>query len=187
MTKRNENASFMDKTVHVILFIYACKYLKFFPRVCVGHELAIIISYPTSASGIFVLLKTATKYREFSSTLFVKTTDFQFVFNFERTRTVAIFGEHGIMAHIPLWLSQSELSNCIIQVFSFKRFLFFFSWRLNWTFVGQARALCDKSHFSVPGFMSHEDTYEPVPMGCAKKSKTMPLCSNSKHFSQGLL
>ena len=63
--------------------------------------MAIIISYPTSASGIFVLLKTATKYREFSSTLFVKTTDLQLVFNFEQTRTVAIFGEHGIMAHIP--------------------------------------------------------------------------------------
>ena len=72
-------------------------------------ELAIIISYPTSASGIIVLLKTPTKYREFFPTLFVKTTDFQLVFNFEQTRTVTIFGEHGIMAHIPWWLSQSEL------------------------------------------------------------------------------
>ena len=34
-------------------------------------------------------------------TLFVKTTDFQLVFNFEQTRTVTIFGEHGIMSHIP--------------------------------------------------------------------------------------
>ena len=76
------------------------KYLKFFPRVCAGHESAIIIAYPTSASGIFVLLKTATKCREFSSTLFVKTTDFQLVFNSAQTRTVTIFGEHGIMAHI---------------------------------------------------------------------------------------
>ena len=65
-------------------------------------ELAIIILYPTSASGIIVLLKTPTKYREFFPTLFVnKTTDFQLVFNFEQTRTVTIFGEHGIMAHIP--------------------------------------------------------------------------------------
>ena len=31
------------------------------PRVRVGYELAIIISYPTSASGITVLLKTLTK------------------------------------------------------------------------------------------------------------------------------
>ena len=61
-------------------------------------ELAIIISYPTSASGIIVLLKTCTKYREF---LFVKTAVFQLVSNFEQTRTVTIFGEHGIMAHIP--------------------------------------------------------------------------------------
>ena len=68
---------------------------------CVGYQLAIIISYPTSASGIMVLLKTPTKYREFLPTLFVKTSDFQLVFNFEQTGTVTIFREHGIMAHIP--------------------------------------------------------------------------------------
>ena len=51
--------------------------------------MAIIISYPTSESGIIiVLLKTPTKYREFFQTLFVKTTDFQLVFNFEQTPTV---------------------------------------------------------------------------------------------------
>ena len=71
-------------------------------------ELAIIISYPTSASGIIVLLKTQPKYREFSPTLFFKTIDFQLVLNFEQTRTVTIFGERGIMAYIPRWLSQSE-------------------------------------------------------------------------------
>ena len=49
-------------------------------------ESAIVISFPTSASGIIVLLKTLTKYREFFPTLFVKTTDFQLVFNFEQTR-----------------------------------------------------------------------------------------------------
>ena len=81
-------------------------YLTIIPRVRVGYEmvrasLAIIISYRTIASGIIVLLKTPTKYREFFPTLFVKTTDFQLVFNFEQTRTVTIFGEHGIMAHIP--------------------------------------------------------------------------------------
>ena len=49
-------------------------------------ELAIIISYPTSASGIIALLKTPTKqYREFFPTLFVKTIDFHLVFNFEQT------------------------------------------------------------------------------------------------------
>ena len=45
-------------------------------------ELAIIVSYPTSASGIIVLLKTAPKYREFVPTFYVKTNDFQLVFNF---------------------------------------------------------------------------------------------------------
>ena len=71
--------------------------------------LTIIISYPTSASGIIVLLKTPKKYREFFPTLFVKTTDFQLVFNFEHARAVTIFGEHGVMAHISRWPSQSEL------------------------------------------------------------------------------
>ena len=79
------------------------------PRVRVGYELAIIISYPASASGIIVLLKTPTKYREFFPTLFVKTTYFRLVFNFEQRRTVTVFGGHGIMAHIPRRLSQSEL------------------------------------------------------------------------------
>ena len=34
----------------------------------------------------------------FFPTLFVKSTDFQLIFNFEQTLTVSIFGEHGIMA-----------------------------------------------------------------------------------------
>ena len=64
-------------------------------------ELAKIISYPTSKSGIIVLLTTPTKYRELSPTLFVKTTDFQLVFNFNHKNTVTIFGEHCVIAHIP--------------------------------------------------------------------------------------
>ena len=44
-----------------------------------------------------MLLKMRTKYREFFPTLFVKTTDFQLVFNFEQTHTVTVFGEHGII------------------------------------------------------------------------------------------
>ena len=64
--------------------------------------MAIIISYPTRASRIIVLSTVKKKqYREFFPTLFVKTTNFQLVFNFEQTRAVTIFGEHGIMAHIP--------------------------------------------------------------------------------------
>ena len=64
---------------------------------------AAIISYPTSASGITVLLKTPIKYREFCPTIFVKKKKVfptKLVFNFEETRTVAIFGDRGIMAHI---------------------------------------------------------------------------------------
>ena len=54
-------------------------------------ELAIIISYPTSASGITVLLKTPTKFRELFPTLIVKANDFQLVFSFEQTRTVIVW------------------------------------------------------------------------------------------------
>ena len=67
----------------------------------IGYELGIIIPYPTSTSGIIVLLKTSTKYREFFSTLLAKSTDFKLAFNFDQMRTVNIFGERGIMAHIP--------------------------------------------------------------------------------------
>ena len=56
-----------------------------------------------------------TKYQEFFLTLYVKTTDFQLVFNFEQTHTVTIFGEHSIMAHKLRWLSQLEIQNFIIQ------------------------------------------------------------------------
>ena len=71
-------------------------------------QLAMIISYSISVSGMIVLLKTTTKYREFLLTLFVKTSDFQLVFNFKQRHTVTIFGERGIVV-IPCWLSQSEL------------------------------------------------------------------------------
>ena len=40
-------------------------------------------------------------YYERIAVIFVKATDFQLVFNFEQTRTVNMFGEHGIIAHIP--------------------------------------------------------------------------------------
>ena len=64
-------------------------------------ELAIIISHPKSVSGIIVLLKMPTKYQEIFPTLFIKSTDFQLFFNFEQTRTVTIFEDRGIKAHIP--------------------------------------------------------------------------------------
>ena len=59
-------------------------------------ELAIIISYPTSASGVIVLLKTPKEYREFFPTLFVKLTDFS-LFSIS-SRHYSYLGEPGIMA-----------------------------------------------------------------------------------------
>ena len=71
----------------------------------------LLISYPTSASGIIVSLKTPRKDREFFPTLFVNTTDFQLVFNFEQKPTVTIFGEPGIMAHILYYYSYTTINN----------------------------------------------------------------------------
>ena len=56
-------------------------------------ELAIIISYPTSASGIIVLLKTAPKYKRLDYNKNKKAKKI--------TYTLSIFVDHGIMAHIP--------------------------------------------------------------------------------------
>ena len=83
------SSNYFQIVQHVVL-----SHLIIIPQVCTGYDLAIIISYPTSASGIIVLLKTPTKYREFFQTLFVKTTDSQLVFNFEQMCTVTIiFGD----------------------------------------------------------------------------------------------
>ena len=51
-------------------------------------ELAIIISYPTSANNSFI--KNVHKISRVLPTLFFKTIAFQLVFNFEQTRTVTI-------------------------------------------------------------------------------------------------
>ena len=56
-------------------------------------ELAIIISYPTSASGIIVLLKTPPKYRKLD---YNKNKRAQKIMHM-----LAMFVDHGIMAHIP--------------------------------------------------------------------------------------
>ena len=87
----------------------------------VGYELALIISYPTSTSGIIVSSKTLRKYREFFPTLFVKTSDFHLVFNFEQTRTVDIFGGHagynGQYTMMAKPIGALELHYPIIQFF----------------------------------------------------------------------
>ena len=56
-------------------------------------ELAIIISYPRSASGIIVLLKMPPKYRKLD---YNKNKKAQKI-----THMLSIFVEHGRMAHVP--------------------------------------------------------------------------------------
>ena len=56
-------------------------------------ELAIIISYPTRASEIIVLLKTLPKHRKLDYNENKKAKKI--------TYTLSIFVDHGIMAHIP--------------------------------------------------------------------------------------
>ena len=70
----------------------------------------VIISYPTSASGmiIIVLSKMPPKYR--------KLIKLKYKWKHSKSHvSLAIFVEHGIIAHIPWWLSQSKLLNCIIH------------------------------------------------------------------------
>ena len=62
----------------IVIKHFLVEYLAIILRAGVGYELAIIISYPTSASRIIVLLKTPQ--------------------NIENQ--VTIFLEHGIIAHI---------------------------------------------------------------------------------------
>ena len=58
-----------------------------------GAELAIIISYRTSASGIIVLLKMPPKYRKLD---YNKNKKAQKIMHM-----LAVFVDHGIMAHNP--------------------------------------------------------------------------------------
>ena len=96
------------------------RYLTIIPRWRVGYEMFNSqrgawhrVGYNHLRSNKYewnnIFIKTPTKYREFFPTLFVKTTEFQLVFNFEQTRTVTIFGEHGIMDHIPKPIRALEL------------------------------------------------------------------------------
>ena len=64
---------------------------------CELDELAIINKREWNNCSI----KNVQNMENFFLTIFVKITDFHLVFNFEQTRTVTIFGEHGIMAHTP--------------------------------------------------------------------------------------
>ena len=57
-------------------------------------ELAIIISYPTRASGIIVLLKMPQKYSKLNLKKNKNASK-------KIKRTLTIFVEHGIMAHSP--------------------------------------------------------------------------------------
>ena len=66
----------------------------------VGYELAIVISNKREWN-YNCFIENAYKILRILLDFICKTTDFQLVFNFEQTRTVTIFGEHGTMAHMP--------------------------------------------------------------------------------------
>ena len=53
--------------------------------------------------------------------IFVTTADFQLVFNFEQTRTVIIFGEHGIMAHIRTMMAKPARARELIAFNNIKQ------------------------------------------------------------------
>ena len=61
-TAENRRVSIGQETNLLCLKIKQNK-LTIIPRACVGYELAIIISYPTNTSGIFVSLKSTPKLK----------------------------------------------------------------------------------------------------------------------------
>ena len=79
--RAREPTSFWRENVAVAVILFN----NYIPRVRVGYEMVDIISYATSASGIIVLLRPLTKYREFFPSLFVKTTDFSLFLNLRRS------------------------------------------------------------------------------------------------------
>ena len=59
----------------------------------------------------FFCLKRPQNIENSSHFIFVKTTDFQLVFNFEQARTITIFGEHGIMESSRIASSNDSVFN----------------------------------------------------------------------------
>ena len=96
------------------LFDMSCKFplLTIIPRVRVGYEMVDsqrgtlcrvgynhLISNKRKWNKCFI--KSANKISRILSDCICKNNHFSACFNFEQTHTATIFGEHGIMAHIP--------------------------------------------------------------------------------------
>ena len=71
------------------------QYLTIIPLALVGYDM---VDKPTRRVNRF--LKNAHKLSRIVPDFICKDNRFQLVFHIEQARTVAIFGEHGIMAHI---------------------------------------------------------------------------------------
>ena len=95
MTKNNR----YSKDACIIVKTTKQTYVTIIPRVRVGYEVAIIIiSNKREWNNCFV--KNAHQISRILPDCICKNNRFQLVFNFEQTRTVTIFGEHGTMAYI---------------------------------------------------------------------------------------
>ena len=97
-------------------------------------ELAIMTSYPTSASGIIVLLKTPKRIPIF-----------ELPSCFCQRVSAMIFVVNGIRAHIPLHVNQSKLRNCNIQL------LFFNNYTCIWEVHLPMGAFCSTKNFAKSG------------------------------------
>ena len=87
----------VDLTTDCILsFLFPAKTDVLVPVFSQSTDIVVINFVVVLKFPIIVLLKMPTKYQEFFPPLFVKTTDFQLVFNFEQKHTVTIFGEHMV-------------------------------------------------------------------------------------------
>ena len=91
----------------------------------IRYELAIIISYPTSASGIIILFKMLTKYWEFFPTWIVKKPIFSLFFNLSRRiqlpylESIRFNGSYTMMAR-PIRALELHYPG-IIQWFRFQK------------------------------------------------------------------
>ena len=114
-------------------------------------------------------IKNAAQNIENSSPLFVKTTDFQLVLKFEQSRTVTIFGEHGIINNYSS--SPNELSESIAHEAEgemrarglHEQSCLWFFWRYPWHWSKRFAASGDKNG-KLPRKESHQSAWSHLRM-----------------------
>ena len=95
--RNNRLSSFVAGRGILVSCIFMCFSINFQTNSC-GFFVCLFFSYKIAFSSIRVRIKTIF-FKRYSILRQKK-------IRFELTRTLTIYGDHGIMAHIPWWLSQ---------------------------------------------------------------------------------